>query len=180
MQKKLLLRLFITVLIGLFFIGCVSSGSSAKPSDSISEFSSQRKTDKLNETLMLSSVTQKGVLKESYAIGPEDLLEIDAYNIEELKKTVRVNSSKRGQFPNSTDPFCGQARILPISSAEARCTPPGIPVPRSSTITINAERNLNTYLVFILFFSKRLFSYRNHDLFNGAPDKLFLTSLLIA
>ena len=90
-QKQLLPRLFILVLFGLFFTGCVS-GDSIRPSASISDLSNQRKTDKLNETLMLSAVSQKDVLKESYAIGPEDLLEIDAYNVDELKKTVRVNS----------------------------------------------------------------------------------------
>jgi polysaccharide export outer membrane protein len=91
MQRQLLARLFIVVLLGLSFGGCVS-GTSARPSASISDLSSQKKTDKLNETLMLSAVTKQQLQQKSYTIGPEDLLEIDAYNVDELKKTVRVNS----------------------------------------------------------------------------------------
>lgn len=45
---------------------------------------------------MLSAVSQQNNIEESYKIGPQDLLEIESYNVEELKKTVRVNS--RGEI----------------------------------------------------------------------------------
>lgn len=89
MQFLLPRSLFICALIGLFFTGCASENNTVKPSP---ELSIQRKTDKLNDTLMLSAVAQQGMQIKSYIIGPQDLLEIDAYNVDELKKTVRVNS----------------------------------------------------------------------------------------
>ncbi len=104
--------MFIVVLLGLSFTGCVS-GTSTKPSASISDLLGQRKTDKLNETLMLSAVTQKSVLKESYAMGPEDLLEIDAYNIDELKKTVRVNSIGEINLP-----LVGVLNVIGLTTSE--------------------------------------------------------------
>ncbi len=38
-------------------------------------------------------------IKDEYRIGPEDLLEIEAYNVEDLKKTVRVNSEGEIALP---------------------------------------------------------------------------------
>jgi polysaccharide export outer membrane protein len=92
MQTKFLNRLIISLLISLSLTGCASENSAIRPSSSISDISSQKKTEKLNATLLLSAATKQQLQQKSYTIGPEDLLEIDAYNIDELKKTVRVNS----------------------------------------------------------------------------------------
>lgn len=71
------------------FAGCGGSYSERPPS---ADLSNQKKTNSLNEALMLSAAMPQGKVEEEYRIGPEDLLEIEAYNLEELKKTVRVNS----------------------------------------------------------------------------------------
>ena len=52
----------------------------------------QKKADRINEAIVLGALSQKEGLSDDYLIGTDDLLEIEAYNVEELKKTVRVNS----------------------------------------------------------------------------------------
>jgi len=51
-----------------------------------------KKTEKMNEALMFSASAQQAPLENGYLIGPDDVLEIEAYNVEECKKTLRVNS----------------------------------------------------------------------------------------
>jgi len=78
-------------LIVIFLAGCGASPE-VKTSSPEDIMASSKKSDKLNEALMITAGSQQTPLEENYLIGPEDLLEIEAYNVEELKKTVRVNS----------------------------------------------------------------------------------------
>jgi len=74
-----------------FLSGCGGASTAAHPSSTAIQ-AANRGTNKFNEALMMSAVTQQSSIEDSYLIGPEDVLEIEAYNVEELKKTVRVNS----------------------------------------------------------------------------------------
>jgi polysaccharide biosynthesis/export protein len=78
-------------LIVIFLAGCGGS-SEVKTSSPEDIMASTKKSDKMNEALMMSAISQQTPIEENYLIGPEDLLDIEAYNVEELKKTVRVNS----------------------------------------------------------------------------------------
>jgi polysaccharide biosynthesis/export protein len=79
------------------FTGCVNSyTASVSPP---AENAMQAKTDKFNEAIMLAAASQQTPLNETYLVGPEDLLDIDAYNVEELKRTVRVNSEGNIALP---------------------------------------------------------------------------------
>ncbi len=100
-------------LAAIFLVGCGSApvAKTASPEDIIA---SANKTDKRNETLMMSAITQQTPLEESYLIGPEDLLDIEAYNVEELKKTVRVNSQGDIALP-----LVGILNIKGLTTAEA-------------------------------------------------------------
>jgi polysaccharide export outer membrane protein len=60
--------------------------------DPAATLASTKKADKMNEALMLGAAAQQAPMENGYLIGTDDLLEIEAYNVEELKKTVRVNS----------------------------------------------------------------------------------------
>ena len=60
--------------------------------DPVATLENTRKADKMNEALMMGAAAQQTPLENAYLIGPDDLLEIEAYNVEECKKTVRVNS----------------------------------------------------------------------------------------
>ncbi|NWF98330.1 MAG: polysaccharide biosynthesis/export family protein [Nitrospirae bacterium] len=73
----------------LFFCGC-SSDQPAKKYSTI-DISAKNKTEQFNAMLIASSAN-KVISNDDYRIGPEDLLEIEAYNVEEIKKTLRVNS----------------------------------------------------------------------------------------
>ena len=69
--------------------GC-SSDYAAKTPPTL-DLAHKKKTEQLNEALALSVKSQAHTTEE-YLIGPDDVLEIEAYNVDELKKTVRVNS----------------------------------------------------------------------------------------
>lgn len=74
----------------------------------------RRKTEALNASLMSAAVARPGEVEEGYRIGAEDLLEIEAYNVEELKKTVRVNSEG-----NIALPLVGILNVKGLTTNEA-------------------------------------------------------------
>lgn len=88
LRSNLIFRSEIAILCIFFLISCSSEYASKTPP--IIDYSSKKKTEQLNEVIMLHSATRSGVI-EDYRIGHEDLLEIEAYNIDDLKKIVRVN-----------------------------------------------------------------------------------------
>lgn len=93
MRKRGLL--FSLICLVLFLAAC--GGSPAVREESVAGaaagMETVKRTDRLNDNLVLGALAQQGPIEDSYLIGPDDLLEIEAYNLEELKKTVRVNSS---------------------------------------------------------------------------------------
>lgn len=86
-------KLYKSVLILALF--CYLSGCSTQEYASRTpptlDLAETKKTDKLNEAIMVSAASRAHA-PDDYHIGSEDLLEIEAYNVEDLKKTVRVNS----------------------------------------------------------------------------------------
>jgi polysaccharide biosynthesis/export protein len=112
-MKIIIPRVAFFFLAAIFFFGC--RGTPAVKTSSAEDFmASSKKSDKLNEALMMSAITQQTPLEESYLIGPEDLLDIEAYNIDELKKTVRVNSQGDIALP-----LVGILNIKGLTTAEA-------------------------------------------------------------
>ncbi|MEW6417107.1 MAG: polysaccharide biosynthesis/export family protein [Nitrospirota bacterium] len=93
----------------LFIYGCATNYAANTPF--IVDPAIKNKTYKLNEAIMLSA-SPKTALMEDYQIGPEDVIEIEAYNVEELKKTVRVNSNGEIALP-----------LVGIIKAEGMTTP---------------------------------------------------------
>lgn len=89
MKINCLKSLFFAVFIMLSFTAC---GGSYSKVQSVEDLTSRKKTEKMNEALATQAITHLEDLSEDYLIGTDDLLEIEAYNVEELKKTVRVNS----------------------------------------------------------------------------------------
>lgn len=93
------------------FTSC--GGSSSTRTLAVSDIAAQQKTARLNEALVLGAANQQKPLEEGYLIGPEDLLEIEAYNVEELKKTVRVNSQGEIALP-----LAGILRVKGLTTSE--------------------------------------------------------------
>ncbi len=96
MNKSLTTFIFSALVV--FLMSACGGGYTSKHT-AVVDLADQKKTDKLNEAIMLSAVSQHGGIEKAYLIGPEDLLEIEAYNVEELKKTVRVSSKGEIALP---------------------------------------------------------------------------------
>ncbi len=80
------------VLIQCIVLSIAACGGSSVKAPPVADYSIQKKTDIMNEALMLSAASRQ-TNGDDYLIGPEDILEIEAFNVEELKKTLRVNST---------------------------------------------------------------------------------------
>lgn len=112
-MKNIPARVAFFFIASIFIIGCGGSSAvrTAAPEDIMA---TSKRSEKLNEALMMSAITQQAPLEESYLIGPDDLLEIEAYNVEEMKKTVRVNSQGDIALP-----LIGIFNIKGLTTAEA-------------------------------------------------------------
>ena len=80
-----------------FLIGSCVSGPTPKeeivsPEKTITEIESSQQVKAMNERILMSSLSSKRDPYRDYKIGPEDLLEISVFEVEELNKTVRVSS----------------------------------------------------------------------------------------
>ena len=111
MKTYCLTSLSLTVLIMLTLTACGGGYSKVRP---VTDTSVQKKTDKMNELIATSAINQQEGLSEDYLIGTEDLLEIEAYNVEELKKTVRVNSQGEIGLP-----LVGILNVKGLTTSEA-------------------------------------------------------------
>ncbi len=91
------LTYFVIICLITFFLSACSSDYSLKAPSTI-DLKTKNKNEKLNEVIMIYS-SKTTDIKDEYRIGPEDLLEIEAYNVEDLKRTVRVNSEGEIALP---------------------------------------------------------------------------------
>ena len=84
-------------IIFLVFVAGCGTTNTAKTLSTV-DHSTTKKAEKLNEAIMLRTGDRVSI-DEEYRVGPDDLLEIEAYNVEEVKKTVRVNSQGEIALP---------------------------------------------------------------------------------
>lgn len=98
----------------IFPILTACGGNLSTKTHPVADLIDKKKNDKMNEALMLKAVSPQGGLEDSYLIGSEDLIEIEAYNVEELKKTVRVNSQGEIALP-----LVGILNIKGLTTSEA-------------------------------------------------------------
>lgn len=80
---------FILLYFCLFIFSCSSDYTAGK--NSLTDLTIKKKTEQFNSAIISNSAS-KVISNDDYRIGPEDLLEIEAYNVDEVKKTLRVNS----------------------------------------------------------------------------------------
>lgn len=110
-----ILRLFALSMV-MFSAAACGGGSAIKEQsaeDPAASLANTKKADKMNEALMLGAAAQQSPMENGYLIGSEDLLEIEAYNVEELKKTVRVNS-----HGNIALPLVGVINVKGLTTSE--------------------------------------------------------------
>jgi polysaccharide export outer membrane protein len=78
------------------------------------DLQAQKKNDRLNEALVISAAAaSQSQPSVGYLIGPEDILDIDANNVDELKKSVRVNTSG-----DITLPLVGVLRVKGMTPSQ--------------------------------------------------------------
>lgn len=95
----------------MFSLAACGGGSKVRP---VTDTLSLKKTEKMNEVIAARAINQQEGLSENYLIGTEDLLEIEAYNVEELKRTVRVNSQGEIGLP-----LVGILNVKGLTTSEA-------------------------------------------------------------
>jgi polysaccharide export outer membrane protein len=95
-SKRIANTIFATIVF-IILISCNTKEVSTKVPP-IVDLHNQRNVERFNEAITNFTISNN-VLNDDYRIGPEDLLEIDAYNVEDIKKTVRVNSSGEIALP---------------------------------------------------------------------------------
>ncbi len=90
MQRKALISSILIQVLLLY--GCGGNKVTIAEKDPLLNYERKKKVDSINEKLILEAM-MKGTAKDlDYVIGPEDLLEIDVFQVEELKRTVRVSA----------------------------------------------------------------------------------------
>ncbi len=93
-----IISLLLSSVIFLTLSAC--GGSYATKTPPVADLQAQKKAERLNEALIMSAVAaSQRPLSEGYRIGPDDILDVDAYNLDELKKTVRVNAAGEIALP---------------------------------------------------------------------------------
>lgn len=100
---------------GVILLLCSACGGEyATKTPAVADLQAHQKTERLNEALLISAAaTSQKPVSEGYRIGPEDVLEIDAYNLDELKKTVRVNAAGDIALP-----LVGVLRVKGMTSSQ--------------------------------------------------------------
>ena len=112
MHLRNLKYVFFAFLIIFSVTGC--GGGYATKAEPLSDLPFQKKADKMNEAIVFGALHQQESLSEDYLIGADDVLEIEAYNVEELKKTVRVNSDGEIGLP-----LVGIINVKGLTTSEA-------------------------------------------------------------
>jgi polysaccharide export outer membrane protein len=88
-----LLKSFIVLLIFIVLLLTACSGGNARPDALLLQNASSAKNDKLNTELAQKAHDFKKLSSVAdYRIGPEDLLEIDVFQVADLKTTARVSA----------------------------------------------------------------------------------------
>ena len=118
MDFKKKVKIFSLVILWLLILGaCASTSSHQKETvsrDKISrEIESSKRVQAMNERLLLSAIAGRGPSYRDYKIGPQDLIEITAFEVEKLNKTVRVSSQG-----NINLPLIGILKIKGLSPEE--------------------------------------------------------------
>jgi polysaccharide export outer membrane protein len=86
---------------------------SMPPAELLEEAASSRQIQLMNEKILASALSAEGDTARGYRIGPEDLLEVSVFEVEELNKTVRVSSQG-----NISLPLLGTVRSEGLTVAE--------------------------------------------------------------
>jgi polysaccharide export outer membrane protein len=104
----------------LFFsllVSCVSAPPPQKeaisPEITVQEIESSKQVKAMNERILMSTLSSKRDPYSDYQIGPEDLLEISVFEVENLNKTVRVSSQG-----NISLPLLGVLRVRGLTANE--------------------------------------------------------------
>jgi polysaccharide export outer membrane protein len=102
-------------LISLFLaaFGCTGNERLIAHPDKNNTFQPPKRSDYLNDLLMKAASLQKTDTNADYVLGPEDILEIEVYQADDFKRTVRVNG--QGFI---TLPLVGQVKAKGLNTTQ--------------------------------------------------------------
>lgn len=83
---------FFVILLILLLYGCGGSTTITGENDPFYLYQKEKKADTMNQKILLGSMMKRSATEKDYVIGPEDLLEIDVFQVEELRRAVRVSA----------------------------------------------------------------------------------------
>jgi len=102
-----------------FLVSCASAPRTPtnreviSPETQLAQIESSKQVKAMNERILMSSLSSKRDPYRDYKIGPEDLLEINVFEVEKLNKTVRVSSQG-----NISLPLLGIIRVKDLAAYE--------------------------------------------------------------
>lgn len=103
------MKCLVIILIVFFVFSCSSVDTT--PGDVAHDPSPQSSHDNVLNEALLSAMKARAQME--YVLGPEDLLDIDVFQVDELKKTVRVNSKGYIKLP-----LVGQVKASGLTVSE--------------------------------------------------------------
>jgi polysaccharide biosynthesis/export protein len=101
------------VVLFLTALGCTGNQRLVVQTEKNGTFQPPKRSEYLNDLLMKAASLQKMDPNADYVLGPEDVLEIEAYQAEDFKRTVRVNG--QGFI---TLPLIGQVKAKGLTTAQ--------------------------------------------------------------
>jgi len=117
MHAKNAIQVIILLFAGLFVLySCASTPPKKEITLSelrIKEIESSRQAKAMNEKLLLSTLASRKTSTQDYKIGPEDLLEISVFEVENLSTKVRVSAQG-----NISLPLLGVLRVKGLTANE--------------------------------------------------------------
>jgi len=91
-MKKLLVVAAVLTLFSFLFIGCGGGSQPVQVQSLDSEIKQEGKSASMNELLLKAAMARPADKSADYIIGADDVLDIDVFQAEELRRTVRVSS----------------------------------------------------------------------------------------
>jgi polysaccharide export outer membrane protein len=101
-----------------FLVSCVSAPRTpdrevVSPETQMAQIESSKQVKAMNERILMTTLSSQRDPYRDYKIGPEDLLEINVFEVEKLNKTVRVSSQG-----NISLPLLGILRVRDLTAYE--------------------------------------------------------------
>ncbi len=112
LQSRALPRLMVCTLLAVLLAACAGNRNDTELSDFQEDYAAQARVDDLNQQLLSLAVTA-GDDDMVYRVGPDDMIQVDVFNVDELSREYRVDANGRINMP-----LVGEVEVGGYSLAE--------------------------------------------------------------